>query len=804
MVRIFQAVVILLLTTAIPMVAQLPPEILVDRYLLQAEQRQAQGNHYGALESLQKALDLQKEHELTLPDEFHFQHAQVAFAAGSFPAALDSVNQYLVAAGREGEFYQKALELLLAIKAAADRTPCAGQPKGAECWLELANQAGCYLWNSDFQPYKTVTWTGECAGGVAQGTGTLKWVWDIDQGPPPAEKTEISSNSSSTTPIAPEPRAGLPSLFRGEPTCTGQPKGAECWLELANQPGCYLWNPNLQVDETVTWTGECAEGMAQGTGTIKWVGDDGKRTREDTGHLEDGKYHGQWVRLWPDGDVLEGPYVEGKKHGHWVRRSSDGNVAEDLYVDGEKVESTGKAEVMEGLLVNGKARGQWIIRHNTENIEEGPYVEGKKHGHWASFRRDGSVNEEGPYVEGKKHGHWVKRYADGSVNEKMSYVEGKEHGHWASFRRDGSVNEEGPYVEGKKHGDWTSFRRDGNHFRLRRSYVEGKLHGYWIRFYEDRDNEKGSYFEGKRQGHWVRRLTGGGRAEGSYVEGKAHGDWTIWGKNGNVQEGPFVNGRQHGEWIFYLRGKKREHTKITYTDGRAEFLRPEMVEIPGGSFRMGCVSGKSCQGDEKPVHEVRIASFALSKYEVTFEEYDQFTAATGRERAADEGWGRGRRPVIFVLWKDAVAYTEWLSEAMGERYRLPSEAEWEYAARAGSVTKYSWGNKIGRNRANCEGCGSQWDNRQTAPVGSFGPNGWGLHDMHGNVREWVQDCWNKSYRGAPVDGSAWESGGCSQRVLRGGSWLYGPRNLRSANRIRFTTSFRNSLIGFRVARTVTP
>ena len=175
-----------------------------------------------------------------------------------------------------------------------------------------------------------------------------------------------------------------------------------------------------------------------------------------------------------------------------------------------------------------------------------------------------------------------------------------------------------------------------------------------------------------------------------------------------------------------------------------------------------------------------------------------------RSGRTDESWGRGRRPVINVSWEDAVAYTAWLSEATGERYRLPSEAEWEYAARAGSVTKYSWGNEVGHNRANCYRCGSQWDREMTAPVGSFRPNVWGLHDMHGNVWEWVQDCWNGNYQGAPTDGAAWESGDCSQRVLRGGSWDYNPRYLRSANRTNDLTMYRNFTVGFRVARMVTP
>ncbi len=178
-------------------------------------------------------------------------------------------------------------------------------------------------------------------------------------------------------------------------------------------------------------------------------------------------------------------------------------------------------------------------------------------------------------------------------------------------------------------------------------------------------------------------------------------------------------------------------------------LEPEMVVIPAGRFRMGCLSGARAMMDyAKPVHEVTIESFALSKYEVTFAEYDRFTAATGRDRAWDRGWGRGRRPVIYVSWEDAVAYTEWLSAHTGERYRLPSEAEWEYAARAGSGTVYSWGDEIGNGAGPiADGCGSQWDNKKTAPVGSFGANAWGLHDMHGNLWEWVQDCWHDNYRG---------------------------------------------------------
>ena len=237
----------------------------------------------------------------------------------------------------------------------------------------------------------------------------------------------------------------------------------------------------------------------------------------------------------------------------------------------------------------------------------------------------------------------------------------------------------------------------------------------------------------------------------------------------------------------------------------ARAAAPEMVAIRAGRFRMGCVSGRECFDDEQPIHEVSVGSFALSKYEVTFEEYDGFTEATGRSRAGDAGWGRGTRPVVNVSWEDAQAYVAWLTAETGEPYRLPSEAEWEYAARAGTTTAYSWGNEIGNNRANCNGCGSRWDFEQTAPTGSFGANAWGLHDMHGNVYEWVEDCWHENYARAPSDGTAWTGGGdCSRRVLRGGSWFIDPRFLRSADRGRDSSGNRNFIIGFRVARTLTP
>ena len=229
---------------------------------------------------------------------------------------------------------------------------------------------------------------------------------------------------------------------------------------------------------------------------------------------------------------------------------------------------------------------------------------------------------------------------------------------------------------------------------------------------------------------------------------------------------------------------------------------PEMVVIPAGRFRMGCVSGHECLDEELPVHDVRIPqAFAVSKYEVTFEDYDQFTYPN---RVDDEGWGRGRRPVINVSWDDAQEYVAWLSRQTGQTYRLLSEAEWEYVARAGTSTVYSWGNTIGSNRANCFECGSQWDFDRTAPVGSFAANAFGVHDMHGNVWEWVEDCWNESYGGAPADGSAWRGEDCRRHVLRGSAWINDPWSLRSALRHGDSSGLRVFSVGFRVARTLTP
>ena len=224
---------------------------------------------------------------------------------------------------------------------------------------------------------------------------------------------------------------------------------------------------------------------------------------------------------------------------------------------------------------------------------------------------------------------------------------------------------------------------------------------------------------------------------------------------------------------------------------------PAMVVVPAGSFRMGCVSGNACTPQERPVRTVTFAEpFSISKYEVTFDEFDAFARATDRPIPDDSGWGRGRRPVVNVSWDDAKAYAEWLAAETGRRYRLPTEAEWEYAARAQTETPFAWGEGA-VDKANCANCGRSPS--RTLPVGSYTANAWGLHDMHGNVWEWVQDCWNDSYEGAPPTGKASTRGDCGRRVVRGGSWFNEAMFARSASRLRGDPTMYGSIAGFRVA-----
>jgi formylglycine-generating enzyme required for sulfatase activity len=239
---------------------------------------------------------------------------------------------------------------------------------------------------------------------------------------------------------------------------------------------------------------------------------------------------------------------------------------------------------------------------------------------------------------------------------------------------------------------------------------------------------------------------------------------------------------------------------------------PKMVVIPAGPFQMGSPNGVG-NASEHPAHFVTIARpFAVSESEVTFEEWDTCVAyGECDSHVSDHGWGRGQQPVIYVTWAHAQQYVTWLSKMTGRPYRLLSDAEYEYAARGGNLkATYPWGDELGTNNANCNGCGSRWDDRRTAPVKSFAANGFGLYDMVGNVLEWVQDCFHSSYEvpasqgnvAAPTDGSVWEGGDCTYHVVRGGSWDGSPANVRSAFRVGGVAETRDGNLGFRVGRTL--
>jgi formylglycine-generating enzyme required for sulfatase activity len=224
---------------------------------------------------------------------------------------------------------------------------------------------------------------------------------------------------------------------------------------------------------------------------------------------------------------------------------------------------------------------------------------------------------------------------------------------------------------------------------------------------------------------------------------------------------------------------------------------PEMVVVPNGDFDMGSAESPY----EKPVHHVTITkTFAIGRREITFAEWDAcVTAGMCKYRPEDRGWGRGDRPVVDVSWDDAKLFVKWMSQRTGKAYRLPSEAEWEYAARAGTASAFWWGRERGEGRANCDDCGAPTKG-QTVPAGSFRPNSFGLYDTSGNAAEWVEDCWNDTYKGAPANGSAWLAGQCGLRVLRGGSFASKANMVRSAARFRYDADVRYYANGFRLAR----
>jgi formylglycine-generating enzyme required for sulfatase activity len=243
---------------------------------------------------------------------------------------------------------------------------------------------------------------------------------------------------------------------------------------------------------------------------------------------------------------------------------------------------------------------------------------------------------------------------------------------------------------------------------------------------------------------------------------------------------------------------------------------PDLVVVPAGQFPMGSLyTDSEADPDEQPPHLVRIlAPLAFGRTPVTVAQWAACVGEGWCQPTADQSAGQGagigegaaggggNRPVTNVNWDDVQQFLGWLRFKTGHVYRLPSEAEFEYAARGNTTSRYWWGNTIGINNANCQACGSEWDNRMPAPVGSFKPNPFGLYDTLGNVWQWVQDCWQDSYKGAPDDGRVRGGETCDNRVVRGGAWDRKPRSLRAGNRGHLAVTGRTVDVGFRVIREI--
>ncbi len=236
-------------------------------------------------------------------------------------------------------------------------------------------------------------------------------------------------------------------------------------------------------------------------------------------------------------------------------------------------------------------------------------------------------------------------------------------------------------------------------------------------------------------------------------------------------------------------------TGETFRDGAG----PLMVKLPAGSFRMGSPDSAAAF-EERPQRSVRVPAFSISVYEVTIAEYGKFAAATGRRAPPTGDMDRAKYPVFAVNWNDALAYTQWLSKQTGKEYRLPTEAQWEYAARGGTTSNYWWGRELGEGKAHCVACDTGLDPRLPTRIGRFAANPYGLYDTAGNVQEWVYDCYHNNYEGAPTDGSDFEGGDCTQRVIRGGAFSSGPKALRSAARDKISATAQSDTVGIRVIR----
>jgi formylglycine-generating enzyme required for sulfatase activity len=444
--------------------------------------------------------------------------------------------------------------------------------------------------------------------------------------------------------------------------------------------------------------------------------------------------------------------------------------------------------------------GEWSFQNGA--VYTGAWKDGKRSGQGTEIFPSGETYV-GEWVGGDRNGQGTVTFADGA----------KYAGEWRSGDFTGQGIETHPsgrsYVGGwmdfKHHGRGTAISPNGTKYVG--DFKDDAYSGLGTLVSPDGTKYFGEFKGGRRHGQGTVTYPNGVRFVGVFSNNEGgNGPGIEYGPDGKIlrsghwENGFFLGDRSAASALASPVRTKRDTKVKPGTVFRDCEACPEMVAIAPGRFLMGSPAAEEKRNvNEGPLHRVSIARpFAAGRYEVTFDEWD----ACLRERGCSHvpktyGWGRGRRPVIDVSWQDAMQYTRWLSRKTGKRYRLLTEAEWEYVARAGTSTAFSTGPVITAQQAN-------YDEKpeQTAPVGNFGANAFGLFDVHGNVWEWTADCRNENYAGAPADGAAWLRGDCTHRIARGGSWVGGAEDIRSAAREVNPMGGRYSGGGVRIARTL--
>ena len=590
------------------------------------------------------------------------------------------------------------------------------------------------------------------------------------------------------------------------------------WAENGQKKKKTNYKDGNLVDEWIFVYEYYKNGKQKIEGTLKNKKEDGLWTywhengqKQKEGKYNKGKEDGLWTSWHKNGQKQsEKIYSDGKGQGLWIYWDKNGQKKKEIsYKDGNLVDEwtfvleyyeNGEKKV-EGTLKNKKEDGLWIYWYaNGQKKKEGKYNEGKEDGLWTSWHENGQKQSVQKYSDGKDDGLWIYWDKNGQKREEETYKWIERKGDKIWWDKNGQKWKQETYNWSREKVSEHWWHENGQP-RLEKNYKDGKWHGF------ERQWDKNGQLK-----HEIR-----------YEVGERNGLCRWWYDNGQLRLGKnYKNGKLDGlydEW--YENGIQKEERiykdevlvyYIRWTeDGRAIVpIIPDFVTVRGGTFEMGqpdpnigSILKEEKNGwtaDEQPVHTVTLSDFNISTTEVTFEQYDAFCDATDRKKPDDEGWGRGDRPVIYVTRRDAIAFCEWLSEEIDETIRLPSEAEWEYAARGGNESRnytYSGGNNldgVGWCRGN--------SNNMTNPVGKKQPNELGLYDMSGNVSEWCSDWYHPDYYSSSPKNNPQGPKSGENGALRGGSWSLSDEGCRVASRFEGIPDYWGSDNGFRCVKSV--